>query len=619
MSDNYQHGNFGSNADSLSQRIKEGIAKESSNDAALDPEDRKFLGIIPASSPTMRGMLQGGWTAGFEYFSGSLQKFFFNQFRNIGQPHIHNPANLKFTASAAATVVTLGVATIPYWGDLFGSYKKFNKEKNTISKKLKPVLEEIKGNASPSTLMGISKEENEVLYAHRMRMQSDFQANLGDDCVKLLVSNAPSALSSLARSGNLSVPTPGGDGTKLGFTTISGLAPTFAEALNSENKKAHKAKRQPHSALELIMHLDEQVRDVSFKDDQGQDSFSMPGNGGSKPLAEYIAEIFRQHQRDMDSIDPEHSQLRSALDPQLKEISESIAESIKRGDLAVMSIVRLAGEGHVIKNKGRALNKPSEVKAYIEKMSGHALNYLQVDAKEYFAESSFSKRDLKDALHVLDGDEKLMFASMIPDSALRESGMDDAKIKETREATQKLYEQKLSHIVVGLAAQPDDALKNLGLAEEEIKQLRTVAEHVKKDGDKAIHEFRANPANTAGIERVVTNAVVNKVQGDKTYLGQIMTQGVSAMKAPVDTALLAEEKTASPKKRDDVSAKDDASKEDSKASEENNDFAKDDEDAEKTSEKPSSSASSSSRDHASREISRRSAASQDEGLSAVPA
>jgi hypothetical protein len=622
---------LGVSADAFSSRIKEGIAKESQRDDKLDADDRKFLGIIPANSPTVRGLLQGVWSGVAEASSGFTQRFFFKKFRDLGAPHIHDYNRLKFASSAAATAVTLGIATLPYFGDMFGSFRKFNKEKKAISKKLKPLLEEIKGNGSFDNFMSIRKEDNEVLYAHRRRMQSDFQANLSDDTVKLVFSNAPNAVTSLWRSGNLEHVPMNASGIQASslLPFVSGVAPQIAEAINEDSKKAHQKKRQPYSALEMIMHLDDQVRDVSFKDGKGTDSFSLPGKGDSKPMAEYIAEIFRQHQRDMEGIDGEYSQLRSALDPQLLEISESIAQAIKRGDLAVMSIARLAGEGYVVKNKGRALNKPSEVKAVIEKMSGHALNYLQVDAKEYFAESSFSKRDLKEALQILDGDEKLMFASMIPDSALRESGMDDAKIKSTREATQKLYEQKLSQIVMGLSAQPDAALKNLGLAEEEIKQLRTVADHVKRDGEKAIHEYRANPANTVGIERVVTNAVVNKVQGDKQYLGQIISQGTVAMQAP---SVATPEKTdteepKTPLKRDDISAADDemkatpnhkpaskAAKETDEDKETTLERAEDDASDEKSAdskEKPS-------RDHASRVTSRREAASHDEGL-AVPA
>jgi hypothetical protein len=619
---------LGVSADAFSSRIKEGIAKETQRDDKLDADDRKFLGIIPASSPTIRGILQGGWSAVAELVSAPMQRMLFQKFRDLGAPHIHDYNRLKFASTAAATAVTIGIATLPYFGDMFGSLKKFNKEKKAISKKLKPLLEEIKGNGSFDNFMSIRKEDNEVLYAHRRRMQADFQSDLSDDSVKLLLSNAPNALSSFTRIGSLENHAQNGaSGMQLTqlMPILSGIAPNFAEALNEESKKSYHKKRQPYSALEMIMHLDDQVRDVSFKDGKGNDSFSLPGKGDSKPMAEYIAEIFRQHQRDMEGIDGEYSQLRSALDPQLLEISESIAEAIKRGDLAVMSIARLAGEGYVVKNKGRALNKPSEVKAVIEKMSGHALNYLQVDAKEYFAESSFSKRDLKEALQILEGDEKLMFAAMIPDSALKESGMDDAKIKSTREATQKLYEQKLSQIVMGLSAQPDAALKNLGLAEEEIKQLRTVADHVKRDGEKAIHEYRANPANTVGIERVVTNAVVNRVQGDKQYLGQIISQGTVAMQAP---SVATPEKTdteepKTPLKRDDISAAGDEMKETpnhkpaAKA-------AKDtDEEKETTLERAEDDASDeksekSGRDHVSRVTSRREAASHDDGL-AVPA
>ena len=620
---------LGVSADAFSSRIKEGIAKESQRDDKLDADDRKFLGIIPASSPTVRGMLQGGWSAAAEALSDKTQRFFFRQFKALGAPHINDYNRLKFASSVAATAATVGIATLPYFGDMFGSFKKFNKEKKHISKKLKPLLEEINGNGSFDNFMSIRKEDNEVLYAHRRRMQADFQANLSDDSVKLLFSNALNAGTSLARFGKLDGSS-SGNGMQNGIPAIiSGFAPNFAEAINEETKKSYHKKRQPYSALEMIMHLDDQVRDVSFKDGKGTDSFSLPGKGDSKPMAEYIAEIFRQHQRDMEGIDGEYSQLRSALDPQLLEISESLAEAIKRGDLAVMSIARFAGEGYVIKNKGRALNRPSEVKAVIEKMSGHALNYLQVDAKEYFAESSFSKRDLKEALQILDGDEKLMFAAMIPDSALKESGMDDAKIKSTREATQKLYEQKLSQIVMGLSAQPDAALKGLGLAEEEIKQLRTVADHVKRDGEKAIHEYRANPANTVGIERVVTNAVVNRVQGDKQYLGQIISQGTLAMQAP---SVATPEKTdaeepKTPLKRDDISAADDEMKatpnhkpasKAAKETDEDKDTTLERAEDVASDEKSADSKEKSGRDHASRVTSRREAASHHEGL-AVPA
>lgn len=306
----------------------------------------------------------------------------------------------------------------------------------------------------------------------------------------------------------------------------AGLTPLLG-AFESSNKKRFDEKTPAYTALDMILTLERQVCD-----NPNVASFELPKGGKSSSrsslaLTEYVVEVIRHHQLDMESIDAEHTPIRKALDNQLKDIAEPIAKAIKAGDISALTLVRLVGEGHIIKNKGRSLAKPAEVKVLLEKMSANASTYLQTDPDKYFTEAAFNKKELKEAIDALEGEEKQTFAMMFPDSVLLEVGMSETDVKSLREATISTYSDKLGKIIVGLSAEEDKALHDMGLAKEEVKELRAVAEKVKSQGEEAVNDVRAKPNNPAGIERLLASAAVSQiVGGDTHYMGKLTSQAV---------------------------------------------------------------------------------------------
>lgn len=511
----------------------------------LSEDDRKFLGMT--LSPTMYAAVQTGWGIGgvlaSDYLNNKSYKFYHDY---VGQSLLKmetSPALVR-NAKVAAIGTVIGLAALPFIGDVFKALGKQKKEKENISKKIAPVLDEIKGARGIVAFNGVNRETNEVLYSHRHRMHKEADYEIQNSILMALIKVSPVAFKTITGYKNIGaekdvahagVAASHGDNVlnKLGVSgTAAGFIGMFSDPLKADNKRDFESKRQPYSALEMILALEEQVQNIDPKSRASSDSFTLPGGKKSLPLTEYVAEIFRQHQRDMEGINHEYSQLRGALDPQLKEIAGLIADGIRKGDVPTISLIRLAGEGAVIKNRGRALAKPSDVQVLIEKISGKTANYAEVDPKEFFQDASFNKRDVKEALDALQGDDRLVYASMLPDSILKEAGLSQDEVNGIRDASMKMYETRLANVVVGLSSQPDEQLKSLGLADEEIKQLRDVVAHVKQEGVKGVHDYRSKPTNPVGIERVVTNAVTSHLRADREYLGKMLVQGEHAISNP---------------------------------------------------------------------------------------
>jgi hypothetical protein len=537
--------------------------KDEEGRGPLYDRDRKFMGIIPARSQTLRGLLYGVWLAGVEGASTTLQNFFTRTYAKVPKLFGQQPVKLDTNGIAhgragaivgiAAISSTVAVAAAPFIGDFFSGTKKHKRERNNMVRKARTLVEEVTGSQDAKALMRVTEHDNEVLYVQRKRFQQDMQHRMLDDMRMGVLSTAPTAITSVLRANSRSLNKTirkfmsSGSGEKAAkeaaengnniakeggakFTAFASLVmPQVGEMFTEESKRNYSLNRQKYTAFEMILQLDELLRNTDLADGNYVDSFPLPAKSGNRNLAGYITEVFKQHQRDMERINPEHVTLRKALDSQLQDISKDIAEAIKRGDLAPLSLARLVGERMVVRNEGRTLAKPSEVRLAIEKMSGSVLKYLHVDSAEYYGESSFSRQDMKEALGRLQGEDRIIFASMVPDDILKEAGITSEQIDSIRESSARVYDKKLAQIVTGLAGHNDDTLAGLGLAKEEIKQLRHVAEQVKKEGEASIKGFRAKPTDPNGIERVVTNAVVGRVQGDEGYLRNLIRQGQESM------------------------------------------------------------------------------------------
>jgi hypothetical protein len=309
---------------------------------------------------------------------------------------------------------------------------------------------------------------------------------------------------------------------------ITTFSPQFADRFTkSNNRKLEKMReKRPYSALEMILTLEEQV-----SKDPHASSFEMPGNNDAAPLEEYLIRIMLQHQKDMADINPSYTELRKALVHDVAAVAKPLARAIREGDLAPLELVRFIGEGKIIKNHGRKIADPKEVMALVKREAPKQSAYLHVDPKEYYQDASFSREELKTVLGHLNGEEKRVFASMIPDAVLEDAGMKPKEIKELRVATSKNYEHRLGELLLGLHAESPDSLKKTGMAEEEVGRIEQASQAMAEYGEQAIHALKASPTNDRGIEHDVVNGLVSRiVGGDKAYLGRVMDRGRVQMK-----------------------------------------------------------------------------------------
>lgn len=507
--------------------------------------EQRFLGFIP---PEVSGIVAALWNGSYATFSDKIREGIFKGVQWGAQEAGYGGAKHLVRNSAIAATVLTGVgALVPFLQPFVTTRSEQRQQMSDAAKRIAPVLDEMKGKHGIGAFASVKITDNEMIYAHRKRLTAGFGVQHTRDFIRIL-NGSPvivhklfglkgyiTSKTSVQNAALPAVPHTGKDEISangvLGLVSTS-IAPAL-DAIADNKEKRFNANRQPYSALDMILTLEGQLGD-----DSRASSFSLPSGGGGHhgrdlPLKEYVAEILRHHQKDMNKLDVEYVPIRKALEPRLEEISGIIADALKSGDLSALALVRLVGEGHIIKNKGRSLAKPQDVKALVAKMSAAGATYSQLDPKEYFAEAAFNAKELKEALGTLEGEERLTFAAMVPDAVLKEVGMSDKEVKEIRTATLKTYEDTLGKALLGIAKEDNATLQDYGLAKEEITLLREAAERIAAEGKDAVHELRAKPGNPqgAGMERMLVQSAINRIHAKDThYLGKLLEKGAEAAK-----------------------------------------------------------------------------------------
>jgi hypothetical protein len=341
-----------------------------------------------------------------------------------------------------------------YFGPIWESYASQRQERAHLARELAGVLDQLKGNHSVGALYSVKQGENELIFAQRKRMATianttnlgnwiDLGINAGANLTldvkrfhsiwteKANVTEAEMKARALKRAKELELQAETGavgdasQGKHLLGLLVNSSVPQLADRVKRSGEHKLKNGLQPYSALEMILELNKQVSSKpdarSFDVPRG---FQSKGARESYPLEEYLMRICIQHQKDMADIDPEHSEIREALRDDLAEVVKPIAAAIRKGDLSTMALVRLIGEGKIIKKHGRAIADPQDVIELIKHEAPRQSAYAPVNPAEYYQDVAFSRAQLKAAIKSLDGDEKLSFTAMFPDTVLAEAGMD---------------------------------------------------------------------------------------------------------------------------------------------------------------------------------------------------
>ena len=495
----------------------------------------KIFGVIEVD-PALVAYLQAGYNVLADLLEKAGSGYFYTAGSWIAaRLGIKNEATVKQLAAATTFGAGVVIKAGGYVSPMFDTFKTYHDDQAMLARKLAPVLDDMKGSHSVKALQSVTAAENEMIAAHRHHMLKQMHLKRSANLTDLIISAGPSIAFSAADYSGMH---------KKGFspeqlkafrdaqgaqknsirqyaeTLVQALTPGLAAQFKKSNEKTMKRALQPYSALEMILTLQDQIAQ-----NPAADSFDAPGKHKSWPLERYVREILIQHQRDMADISGEHTELRTALNEDLEAIAKPIAESLKKGDLAALTLVRWVGEGQLIKERGRRLATVAEVDQLLGTAEKAPMPQLTIDPKEYYVDAAFTHRDLTAALQSLQGEERTLFAALFPDTVLTHAGLKDVEIRQIRDSVTKNYESVLAATLAAVAEKTDEQLEQEGMAKAEIKQLREVMDGVKEKGAEAVHEARVSPANANGIERVLTNWAVPHVKAGRVHLGTLLAKG----------------------------------------------------------------------------------------------
>jgi hypothetical protein len=177
--------------------------------------------------------------------------------------------------------------------------------------------------------------------------------------------------------------------------------------------------------------------------------------------------------------------------------------------------VNLVGDGKVV-NKRRFISA-EQVEELIDsqrKVFGSHDNKTPVD--EFLADFQNPKmimQAIKENLKTLEGNEKAVFASMLPDDVLLGSGVKKKEIKELRGRGQDFMCDFVKSSAVELAQKKPEELKAGGLSEKQIEAVNNLNELMASGDDKAVKSAICSQGN------YVVNAVRNAKLAEQIALG----------------------------------------------------------------------------------------------------
>ena len=514
-------------------------------------QTKKLFGLFNVDAG-IAAWIQSTYNIGADFISSKVAPQTDKIVRKLAPKVGLKDAHVGNAAAIAQIGVIAALKTGGYFGQIFEAHSAQRKQRENLAREIAPLLDDIKGNHSLSALYSVSQKDNEVIFAHRKRLAKiantenvtrwvDLGVNAGPNmmldgkrfhAIWQTKGNVPEAVirqriereqremeERMAR-GEIADAQQG----KMILSSLLNVSfPQLADYMTKTSHHKLSKQLQPYSALEMILELNAQVSSSpNARAFQEPKSFQSPhGHREQCSLEEYLMRIFIQHQKDMADISPNHTEIRDALREDLAAAVKPIAAAIHKGDMNVMSLVRMVGEGKIIKKQGRGIASPDEVKTLIQKDAPKQSTFVQVDPAEYYKDAAFTRAQLKSALKSLEGDERYTFAAMFPDAVLAEAGMSKKEIHAMRAATLKHYDATLADIIVGLNSKSDEVLKQEGLAENEIKVIRDAFGQIQDSGIAAVKQLKTSATHENGIEHLLTNAVVHKPE----HLGMLVKLG----------------------------------------------------------------------------------------------
>lgn len=254
----------------------------------------------------------------------------------------------------------------------------------------------------------------------------------------------------------------------------------------------------------------------------------------SQPLAEYIVEIFKQHQQDMGG-SPINERFRFM--PELEEAAKRIATEIEDNMLDPMALVSLVGNRKVLDDKMRVAT-PEMLDKQMSEMWRVIERSQDVDSKEFIAETAFAtKEDFKEILGGLPESEKPFFASLFPDAVLKEmGGLKQDEIDQLKEASADQFVGQMTQAIETLGTMGEKELQRFGLTAKEGALMRELSDAIDDMGAEAV---------VSGLQGKAREEVVEAVRNGRGYWQErVRTQQGVEREAAVVENVADEEKEA---------------------------------------------------------------------------
>ncbi len=459
------------------------------------------------------------------------------------------------TTFAASFGLKAGGYVVPIVTGVFDQHK----ELATAAKDIAPVLDELKGNHSQLALMMVNASDNSVIAAHKSRMDKIYGSRRMQNLTQLVFNaganimldvrqgvgmwkhgmspdqvaaglhktptNTPVLEGEDARIAAMRTDKSGQSKQMLEYMWGTGGA-GLAEIFTASSKRKQKALIAKPSAFEMLVALDQQMTN------NPNVRIQAPGEHRDYSLEAYIMKTMLVHQQEMSDMDSHYTAIRPALREELGELVKPMAEAIREGIISPLTLMHLIGEPQkfpVIRNKGRALATSDEVETMIEKLVGKKSNTRIVDVDDFMAKHDLKIENLKKALGILQGDERLKITSLFPDSVLDKAGVNAEEMKHIQGfRSSPEYDTLLAQMATVVAQTEEKALKHGGLTSRQIKRLDDAAQTLRSD-TAAIKDLKNGFTNADGIEHDLIDWAIPQLEGGAIHLGKITQRAQELM------------------------------------------------------------------------------------------
>ena len=278
----------------------------------------------------------------------------------------------------------------------------------------------------------------------------------------------------------------------LGLAINTG-APFLNEYFEEQNVELYGS----HSAFEMIAKLVDMAR-------TGNGNVSSVQIGrNSYPLADYIMEIFKQHQEDMGQT-PINDRFQNA--DELRDACDAIANEINHNLLDPVALIGLVGNRDILDEHLRVAS-PVQVQEALRQSWRVLERGEEVDVKEFISETAFATpEDFRAILEEMPQEDKAFFVSLWPNAVLKEAGgLGDEEIDDLKDRAGDDFVAKMGEAVTALAELNPDELQRHGLTRSEGQLVRKLAQTLELRGEERFAD-QLQGQTRKDVTRAVSNA-----------------------------------------------------------------------------------------------------------------